>query len=139
VIFGMYGFMPPKVVFPRAKAAVKQALVGGTGVADVHVALGMIRLLFDWDWEESDREFTRATTLDPANALAFSWHGVCFSMVGRHPDALTAATRAQDLDPLSPYTNSVLGFAHLLGRQHSRGLDVSQKVLDEDPNFMIAL
>ena len=42
VIFGMYGFMPPKVVFPRAKAAVKQALVGGTGVADIHVALGMM-------------------------------------------------------------------------------------------------
>ena len=85
----------------------------------------MIRLLFDWDWEESDQEFTRATTLDPANALALSWHGVCLSMVGRHPEALTAATRAQDLDPLSPYTNSVLGFAHLLSRQYSRGLDVS--------------
>ena len=61
------------------------------------------------------------------------------AVVGRHREALAAATKARDLDPLSPYTNSIVGLVHFLGRQHRRGLDVSQKVLDQDPNFMIAL
>ena len=139
VIFGLYGFMPPKAAFPRAKAAVKRALVDGTDVADAHLALGMIQFLFDWDWEGSDQEYLRATTLDPANALAFSWHGIYLTVVGRYREALAAATKARDLDPLSPYTNSIVGLVHFLGRQHRQGLDVSQKVLDQDPNFMVAL
>ena len=117
----------------------KRALVDGTDVADAHLALGMIRFIFDWDWEASDQEYISATALDPANALAFSWHGIYLAAVGRQREALAAATKARDLDPLSPYTNSIVGLVHFLGRQYRQGLDVSQKVLDQDPNFMVAL
>ena len=136
VLLGIYGFMPPKAVFPRAKAAAKRA---GADVSDAHVALGMTRFAFDWDWEGSDQAFMQATTLDPANAIAFSWHGLLLSTVGRHPEALAATTTARDLDPLSPYTNCLVAIAHLFGRQYRHGYDATQKVLGEDPNFLIAL
>ena len=61
------------------------------------------------------------------------------AVVGRYQDARAATSRARDLDPLSPYTNSIVGIVHLFCRQYREGLDVSQKVLDEDSNFTIAL
>ena len=100
---GTYGFVPPKAAFPKAKAAVDRGLVAGAEVADVHTALGMIRLIFDWDWAGADDAFTRATALDPADALALGWRGISLSVVGRHSEALAAARRAQELDPLEPY------------------------------------
>ena len=45
VILGLYGFMPPKAVFPRAKAAARRALAEGVDVAEGYVALGMIGVI----------------------------------------------------------------------------------------------
>ena len=139
VIFGIYGFMPPKAAYPRAKAAAKRALADGVQLADAHVALGMVGFAFDWDWDSSDEAFVRAIELDPNNALAFSWHAVQRAVVGRHAEALAAATRGQQLDPLSPYANSIVGLTHMLGRQHQLARAVCQHVLDKDPNFIVAL
>ena len=40
---------------------------------------------------------------------------------------------------MSPYSNSLLGVVYLLGREYDRGRDLLQKVLDEDPDFLLAL
>ncbi len=61
------------------------------------------------------------------------------AVVGRYRDARTATSRARDLDRLSPYANSTVGVVHLFCRQYREEVDVSQKVLDEDLNFMIVV
>ena len=139
VLFGVYGFMPPKAAFPRGKAAAKRGLVAGKEVAAAHVAMGMTGFAFDWNWAESDQAFRQAIALDPDDGLVCSWHGLGLAAIGRHREAAASATHGQCLDPLSPYANSVVGTVYLLAREYQQGRDMARQVLDEDPNMVIAL
>ena len=139
LILGNYGFLPPKVAIPRAKAAATRALGGGRDLADAHVALGLAKLVFDWDWSGAEWEFVRATELEPANILARTWRGLVMGAVGRHGEAVAHGREAEQLDPLSVYPRACLAmFLHLAGR-HDDALSTAGAVLREDPDFVIAV
>ena len=58
--------------------------------------------------------------------------------MGRSEQALAEAKRAQEIDPLSLWTNSTIGFVSYLARQYDEAILTSQKTLELDPNFAVA-
>jgi TolB-like protein len=117
---GVIGMHPPKVANALARAAVNRALELDDELAEAHVVQGWIALNFDWDWDLAKREFGRAVELNPGNSNAHSGFSYYLAAVGRFEEAVAAAERARELDPISRIGNvtlcEILYFARLYDR-----------------------
>lgn len=123
---GVWGFAPPRDVFPRAAALARQALALDPGLAEAHASHAFVHMFYDWDWASTERALARALALNPGVALTHVWAGHFLSMVGRFDEALLEMEHGHALDPLSPITGANVGWTyHLAGRQ-----DKAEAVLD---------
>lgn len=95
------GSVPPRQVMPQAELAALQAINKDDELAQAHAALASIKLHYDWDWLEAEKEYKRAIELDPSLASAHSWYAVYLWVMERFDDALAEAKRAQTLEPTS--------------------------------------
>jgi tetratricopeptide (TPR) repeat protein len=88
-------------VSARARHAAQKALELNDAAAESHVAMGLVRSFFEWNWTEGDRELGIALRLDPANAGARVWYGLQLACRGRRDRAHTELGEAERLDPVS--------------------------------------
>jgi TolB-like protein/DNA-binding winged helix-turn-helix (wHTH) protein/tetratricopeptide (TPR) repeat protein len=92
----------PLEVWPRARAAANEAVRTAPDLAEAQFALGYVHWMFDWDWPAAERAFRHAIDRDPRNAQAQWTLGHLLSQMGRHGEAVPAARRARELEPLLP-------------------------------------
>jgi len=85
----------------RARYAAQKALELNDAAAESHVAMGLVRSFFEWNWTEGDRELEIALCLDPTNAGARVWYGLQLTCRGRHDRAHAQLGEAERLDPVS--------------------------------------
>src|SRR5437870_2350929 len=64
----------------------------------------MVVCWYDWDWESAEREAKRAITLNPNSSEAHRADALLLSALGRQKEAIVAAARARELDPLALLT-----------------------------------
>ncbi|HTY43476.1 MAG TPA: winged helix-turn-helix domain-containing protein [Thermoanaerobaculia bacterium] len=94
---------------PSARSnALKAVELDGTS-AEAHLALGMVRALFDWDWVAAEREFRRAEELRPNYPSVHVARGYVASQLGRFDEALRELRMARELDPVSPWIPTLIG------------------------------
>ena len=62
----------PGEAMPKALDAVKRALTLDPEQPDAHVVLGLLRLLYDWEWDDARRELTLGNTLRPQVVETFT-------------------------------------------------------------------
>jgi eukaryotic-like serine/threonine-protein kinase len=137
---GLYYYVPPSIVRPRARAAIRRALAINDQLSDAHRALGFTQLFDEWDLRTALRSFERSIELDPTSALSHIWLGWSWSAwPGREQAAIAAARRAQTLDPLNPYINGLLGAILDFWGHGAAGVEEGQKALELDPNNLVAL
>ena len=67
-----------------------------------------------------------------------SWSLTCLIPQGRLQEALEAAQRACDLDPLSPSVNTTLALAHFVLGDDSHAIECFRRAIEIDPNFYLA-
>ncbi len=129
-------FLAPAPEFmPKAKAAALKALELDNTLSDAHAALGLVRLMYEWDWRGAESSFRRALELDPSNAEAHLRYSHYLAAVGRLDEAIAEAQLAQRSDPLSPLAYQTEGrYYHFLG-QEDRAIEQCKKSLELDPDF----
>ena len=66
-----------------------------------HVALGLVRLFYDWDLAAARSCLEHAIELNPGSAEARHWAGYCYMASGHFDEFLETAQVAASLDPLS--------------------------------------
>jgi TolB-like protein len=76
-LMAAYSVSPPGQSMPKARAAAEQALALDDQLAEAHATLGLVKLLYDWDQDESERRFRRATSLKPGLASGHHWFASC--------------------------------------------------------------
>ena len=134
----VFGFVPPKEVFPQAKEAALKAVEINDTLAEAHTSLGLVKMDSDWEWLGAEAEFQRAIALNPNYAYAHLFYAVALRRTGRVEDAIADSKRALELDPLSLIVNIGLGDAFYLARQYDRAIGQYRKTLDLDPNYLSA-
>lgn len=134
-LLSFYSVMPPRVSFPKAKAAAMKALELDDNLAEAHTSLGYSKLYYDWDWVGAEKEFRRAISLNPNYATARHWYHEFLLAMGWFDEAMSEVRRASELDPLSPVINAALVLPLIHSGQHDLAIERLQKVIDLDPGF----
>jgi TolB-like protein/Flp pilus assembly protein TadD len=134
----IFGVASPADSFPQAKAAAKKALELDDTLAEAHSSLALVLQFYDYDIDESLKEFERAIQLNPNYATAHHWYGELLGALGRFDEGIAELKRAQQLDPLSLIINADLGHAYTLARQYDKAIEQLRKVIEMDPRFYYA-
>jgi len=132
---GVFGYVPPRAVYAKAKAAALRALALDSTLAGAHTSLGFIALFYDWDWPTAGRELDRALALDPRYPDAHLFHGWYFVATNRIDDAIREVQTAVNLDPFSSVNNARLATMLFLARRYDDVLAQSRRVMELDSMF----
>jgi TolB-like protein len=121
---------------PKSNAAARKALELDATLARPHAVLGVNEMQYDWDFAGGDAEFRKAFELDPNDATAHQWYAENISFIGgREQEALAEASRAHQLDPLSPVISTTVALIHIDARHYDNAIAVCQQVANENPIF----
>jgi len=125
--------VPASEAFPKARTAALKALALDNSLAEAHSALANVKEDFDWDWKGAEEEYRRAIELNPGYENAHAWYSNLLLELGRLPDAIVEAKLAQQLDPLSAFTNDNLAAILYYAGDYDQSIEQCQKTLEIDP------
>jgi adenylate cyclase len=109
---GDYHYSPMPAALAAAKGFVSKALELAPDLAEAHSSLGLL-LMQDYRFDEAEKEFRRAISLNRSYAAAHQWYAICLTSLGRVSEAAEEALQAEREDPLSLV--AILNAAALLG------------------------
>jgi serine/threonine protein kinase/tetratricopeptide (TPR) repeat protein len=133
---GLFGFLPPAEALPKAKAAAMKALEIDDSLPEAHAVLAMVRLYYEWDWSGAEQACQRAIELNPNYAWAHAFWSDWLLIMGHPKEAMAEGQLAVELDPLSAPLNFKLGQKLYFRRDYDRAIELLQKALELDPNFV---
>jgi TolB-like protein/lipoprotein NlpI len=125
--------MDPKKAFAEAKPAALKAVALDEEFAEGHAALGLLRLLDDWDWKAADAETRRAIELAPGNPYVHWKRGVYLRYAGRCDESIAVHLQAESLDPFSIVAIMEVGFAFYYARRFPEAGEQIQKAIALEP------
>lgn len=132
------GYLPWGNVIPQLKEAAMKALEIDNTLGEAHAELAFARLLFDWDWAGSEKEFKHALELNPNDARTHNRYAWLLTTVGRLDEAIEEDKRAHELDPLSSVIWVELGRRYYFARDYDKAIEEYQKVLELFPDSWYA-
>jgi TolB-like protein/Flp pilus assembly protein TadD len=125
--------MNPKKAFAEAKPAALKAVALDQEFAEGHAALGLLRLLDDWDWQAADAETQRAIELAPGNPYVYWKRGVFLRYAGRYDESVAVHLHAESLDPFSIVAIQEVGFALYYARRFREAAEQIRKAIELEP------
>jgi len=133
-----YSSLPPSELYPKATEAVLKALELDNTLAEAHTFLAIIKLEYNWDWEDAGHEFLRALELNPGYAVGHFLYAYYLLYEGRFDEAIKEIKRASELDPLNLLIKTSVGTIFYFTRQYDQAIEALHKSLEMDPNFVNA-
>ncbi len=127
-------YLKPAQAMPRARAAALQALEIDDTLAEAHAALGLIKMLHEWDWPGAELEFRRALDLNQNSSIAHQRLGFYFNLLGCSEEAIAQLRIARNLDPLSTQISQGFSLAFLQLDQYDRALEEMRTTLEMESN-----
>jgi DNA-binding winged helix-turn-helix (wHTH) protein/tetratricopeptide (TPR) repeat protein len=132
---GVFGAVPPREAFGRAREAVERALALDDALAAGHEAAGAVALFHDWDFTKAARAIDRAIELDPDSANARHLRALLLAITGRMRAAVAEMTRALRANPSSNIGNTDMGVIHYWARRFGDARDTLVETLAIEPRF----
>jgi adenylate cyclase len=85
----------------RGREAAQRALELDPELPEGYATLGIIQMLFEWDWKGADASFRRAMALAPGNVQVIRAAAMLAGNLGRLEEAVALLRHAVTLDPLN--------------------------------------
>jgi tetratricopeptide (TPR) repeat protein len=130
----MIGARSPRDARKLAMAEANRALEIDPELAEAHAALAYSNL-YEWNWTSAGQGFERAIALNPNYAPAHLWFAHYLGARGQFDRALQEVRLAGDLDPLSPITQTQIGWILVYARRIPEGIAQYRKVLEQNPTY----
>jgi adenylate cyclase len=135
---GALGALQPQDIFPRAKRAAAEALELDDSIVESHLALALVRLFYEWDFEGARQCFETALELNPGSSDPHHTYALYLLSVNQADDAVGELEKALQLDPLSmPIRSSLAQALHHAGRPDD-SIRECERMLELEPAFRVA-
>jgi len=136
VNLGIY-FAPPREMMPKARAFADKALEIDRSLSDPHTVLGLVALLYDWDWDKAKEELIEGDVVNLQSIETFNCAAHILQMTGRAAEADEPLRRALENDPLSISLTTELGCNSYYARRYDESISQYREALLIEPrNFM---
>jgi TolB-like protein len=134
-VVGMFEYAPPAEVFPRAQAAARKAIDIDDNLADAHAVYAFTRIVVDWDFAGAEYEALRAIELGPRVCGGYYVYSQWCLTQCRFEEAIAAALKTVELDPLTLFKRFHLGATYLYARRYADAIQHLRQTLEIDPSF----
>ena len=128
--------LPPREVMPKAKAAALKAVEIDDDLVEAHSSLGLVRVYYDHDWVEAEREYMRCFELNPTLISALQRYGSYLCYLGRFAESMHHYKKALELDPFSLQIHVNVATNHYLTGEHEQAISYLEKTLELEPDYM---
>ena len=128
-----YGWATIEEGSRRCREAGQRALDLAPDLADAHVALAVVHMNYDWNWQEAEARLKRALATAPGNADVQRAYGMLAGILGRQDEALAHLRKAVALDPLSAMGMRLLGLRCAMYGHLDEGEKALRAALDLNP------
>ena len=118
-----------------AKKAAAKALELDANLAEAHVASGVVKADYEWDFSGALPEFKRALELNPHSVFAHRFYGLYLSYFERFDEAIAEIKSAIEIDPTSLYSNKMLGDILYYAHRYDEAIAQYQRVVAMDDHF----
>ena len=136
LLLANYGAASPAEVWTKAAANASQAVLVDDESSEAHTSLGHVKSAQDWDWTGAEREFRRAISLNPRNAIAHHWYSIsCLAPLGRLEEALEENLLARALDPVSSIIARDTAMIYYYKRDFEQALEQCDHAIEQNPHF----
>lgn len=128
----------PASVFEPAQTAVQRALALAPNLAEALSEKGFSLYYFEFDWPGAEREFRRAIASNPNVAMAHFGLAQLLLTQDKPDEGLTQLRLARELDPLSPFLNTLeAGYLLARGRRDEARVRLN-RAFEIAPDFYLA-
>jgi TolB-like protein/DNA-binding winged helix-turn-helix (wHTH) protein/tetratricopeptide (TPR) repeat protein len=131
-------FGPPRELLPKARDAAQRAIELDPDLPDGYAVRGMTRLWLDWNPETAEQDLRRAIALNPSLAQAHQYLSTVLVVQRRNDDAIAAARRAAELDPLSPISMTTVAYRYYYAERYQEAIEEFEGALRLVPEFASA-
>lgn len=125
--------LSPDARFPRARKAAFKALELNPENSSAYVALGMIKYLYEWDWQEGEKLLLQSRGISHNRSAPHTIYADYLNRVGRSSEALTEIRLARNISPQNLATHSRLADTYYFARQYEQAIQQIQTILALDP------
>ncbi len=135
VHLGYPGGREPYATFAQAGRHAERAIALDPQYGTGYMERGLVRA---FGWAPSAgmlADFERARALQPNSGQVHLASSLGLAREGRYPEALAAAQRAAQLDPLAPAVRAVLSLTALGARRHDIAITENRRALALEPDF----
>jgi TolB-like protein/DNA-binding winged helix-turn-helix (wHTH) protein/Flp pilus assembly protein TadD len=113
--------------FLEARDNAEKAIALDATSAAGYLALGWVKLGYEWDWDGADAALKKAADLQPGSAVVLSYRAYLYECLGRLDEAIALTQEASVLDPLR--TNAYLGSLLLTAGRYEEARASVEKAL----------
>lgn len=124
--------------YEKARDAAIKSITLDSTQAKGHRVLGMVKMLWDFDWPGAEAEFEKALKLENANADVLRNMGLFYRCVGRFDESIRVTKQSITLDPVKPITYLNLGQALFHANRLDEAIASFKQVLELNPQFFRA-
>lgn len=139
-ILGSAGFeaAPQHETVPKARAAALKAKELDPDLDRAEATLGFLEIDYDWDFAMGERRVRTVLERNPSLVSVHTSFSYYLAAMGRFEEAIAAAKRGQELDPLSVVPVQTLGFRYYYARRHAEAAVAFGRALEMDPGAFVA-
>lgn len=129
-----YSFSPVDDILADTNDAIKKALELAPDLAEVRATLGTIKYVYEWDWQEAEKEFLLAIKFNPNYTFARYWYVVFLMLSGRFSEAHEQLNHLTKIDPLSLSLNKTLASLLYYAKRYDDSIRQAEKTIELYPN-----
>jgi len=127
-----WGMLPADEAWPKAERAITKALELDDTLAEAHLVLAALKIVYYLDWLGAENHAKRAIELNPQFSEVHYMYSFYLVVMRRWDEAIAEAKRALVCDPFSVRINQHLGNTFYNARRYDEAIRQYQQTLELD-------
>jgi TolB-like protein len=129
---------PVAGAYPRAKEAAQRALEFDPDLAEAHLAVGMYKIYYEWDFAGGEEAFLRALELNPSLVDAHYHYAWLLELLLKDEEAIEYGEYTKELNPLSPFYTAWLADQYRDAGMYEQAIKEAKTTLELNPDYPVA-